>query len=223
VPPDEDSLPEVSLQLTEEELRRTDGMRSTVYQQTRELLQQIAPASWLDFGCGAGSLLARNQDIGVSYGYDHDPLARERALRQGLCVYDTWEQTPEVDCIVALDVIEHMTSRDLMAWLGRWHRKLLARGHLLIATANPECVTVWCEFWHDPTHVRPYTPSCLTSMARGAGFEQETLTLRRMSPRRRLSLRFVQRILRGLDILPPLGGEFDRYWVTYRKCQPGGE
>lgn len=205
----------MNLHLTQNERVTYERNREHIYSQTRDLLQSLNPKRWLDFGCGTGSLLVRNQDLGQGYGYDIEPAVLALAEQRGLKVFGNWADIPEVDCVVALDVVEHLQARELMEWLTRWHEKLPVGGHLLLASVNPECLTVWCEFWHDPEHVRPYTPACLTGMARSAGFEQGQITLRRMLPRRRVSLRFIAKILRGLDILPAMGSEFDRYWITY--------
>ena len=194
---------QMNVSLTDRERQQTETLRTPIYEQTRELLLRLSPGRWLDFGCGNGSLLARNQDVGKGYGYDNDPVALNLAADRGLTVFGTWEDVPEVDLIAAIDVVEHMAAQDLLAWMKRWHQKLASGGWLLLGSSNPECLTVWCEFWHDPQHVRPYTQCCLSAMARSAGFEESQATFRRMLPRRPLEL--LGKVLRRLGLTPPHG------------------
>lgn len=173
-----------------------------------DLLRELQPQAWLDFGCCDGALQRIAQDVGAGYGYDIDEPALAEARRHGLTVFSDWSGVPAVDCIVAADVVEHMAAEPLIDWLHRWHDKLSPAGTLVVKTLNPGSLAAMNSFWDDWSHVRPYGEASISALAAMAGFKrQRVLWLPRRTFGRAVS-RYVTK-----KLIPALRGASD--FITY--------
>ncbi|MFY3384892.1 class I SAM-dependent methyltransferase [Paracidovorax sp. MALMAid1276] len=137
------------------------------YQRLEEqyLLQLFASdlsgKSVLDVGCGEGKYMRLlggrcSRIVGIDANRDQvDGLQREgfeAFLPESL-------PRQRYDVILMSHVIEHMSAPDLVAFMDRYLPLLADDGKLIVLTPLPGL-----RFWHDYTHVRPYTPQSLGMM-----------------------------------------------------------
>lgn len=117
--------------------------------------------SLLDIGCGQGKylrLLAR--DCSCMTGVDANPDQVAALRQEGFDVF-TPEELPagKYDLLLMSHIVEHMTAGDLVQFMDRYLPMLNEGGKLILITPLPGI-----RFWHDYTHVRPYTPQSIGMM-----------------------------------------------------------
>ena len=132
----------------------------------------------LDVGCGRGELLAllasggkRVQGVDVN----EDMVAKcvDRGLDVQLGDGNAFlAAAPEgsLGGIVALQVVEHLTPEQLVAFLESCHRALRPEGLLLLETINPASLFALGNYFADLTHRQPLVPKTLAFLAESAGF-----------------------------------------------------
>jgi len=134
----------------------------------------------LDLGCGRGEWLGLLRDEGiVARGVDLNVANIKAGRQQGLEVEYQDALTALRCCpdaslgmVTAFHLIEHLTHDQLRDLLHEAYRALAPRGRLLLETPNPQNLLVGsCNFYLDPTHVRPLPPDLLIFLAEFAGFE----------------------------------------------------
>lgn len=126
-----------------------------------------AGARGVDIGCGRGEWLS----LMVSHGYliegvDINQTACSRCLARGLPVhsgdgiaYLTQLEPASLDFVSAFHVIEHLSAPHFVQLVRAAHRALRPGGLLIVETPNPEHLLVGsCNFYNDPTHLRPLPP-----------------------------------------------------------------
>jgi hypothetical protein len=134
-----------------------------------DLLAELKPNSYLDFGCSGGHFLAA-VPVEAKYGFEPDAYGREKARGRGLTVYDRWQDVPTVDCISAIDVIEHLHYREIIDVLYQLRGKLRDGGHVLVQSDNPRSLAAHLEFYNDYTHVRMYDLETFVNLLNLTGF-----------------------------------------------------
>lgn len=134
----------------------------------------------LDLGCGRGEWLALLREEGiVARGVDLNAANIQAGREQGLEVryQDALAALDEsadasLGMISAFHLVEHLDHDQLRRLLHEAHRALAPGGRLLLETPNPQNLIVGsCNFYLDPTHVRPLPPDFLVFLAEFAGFE----------------------------------------------------
>lgn len=135
------------------------------------IIKSLKINSILDFGCSSGYFLETLPYI-EKYGYDSDEYAVELARKKRLKVSSHWEEIPLIDCILAIDIVEHFKSEELIEWIKRWYEKINKDGYLFIQTDNPYCLMSLMEFYNDWTHQRMYGAGTLTNLLELRGFKQ---------------------------------------------------
>jgi len=125
------------------------------------LIQAPFPESgvFLDLGCGDRYLEAPVSKRGIDYiGLDIDTVNFENSSIP--------VETGSVDFAVSLAVLEHL--RDPSIFLSEIYRCLKPGGVVYLSTPNFQYDMR--NFYNDPTHVRPYTPTSLQATLRLYGF-----------------------------------------------------
>ena len=144
----------------------------------------------LDIGCGRGEWLELLAGQGlVGQGVDSNRFAVAFCRERGIAVaeadaveYLRSLQTGSLGAITAIHVIEHMPFVRMIALFDEARRVLRAGGVAIFETPNPENVVVGaCNFYYDPTHVRPLPPEPLRFVVSHRGFED--VELLRLHPR----------------------------------------
>lgn len=139
----------------------------------------------LDVGCGRGEFLALLRDHGIpARGIDLDERMVARCRERGLqnvyhgdaVEYLRGQPDGVFGGAFVSQVVEHLTSPQLIALLGEIARTCDQGAVLVIETLNPESLAVlgrW--YWLDPTHVRLIHPETLQFLIREAGFDVKTV------------------------------------------------
>ena len=143
----------------------------------------------LDLGCGRGDWLELLRDEGrIATGVDVNRISVHACRQRGLDVVeadavDYLRAQPEASfgAISALHVVEHLGFEQLLRLLDEARRALKPNGLLVLETPNPENLIVGaCNFWFDPTHVRPLPPPLLQFVVESRGFA--AVEVRRLHP-----------------------------------------
>ena len=138
-----------------------------------------APGRVLDAGCGRGEFLELLREAGIpAYGIDLDAEMAARAREKGLEVgvgdlHAHLAGLPDgsLGGIFAAQVVEHMGTPELVAFVRLAHAKLAPGGRLVAETVNPACLATFSgAFYLDLTHVRPVHPEALRFLLEGTGF-----------------------------------------------------
>lgn len=122
---------------------------------------KLSGKSVLDVGCGEGKYM-RLLDSSCSrmVGVDANPHQVDGLQRAGFEAYLPESLPPlRYDVILMSHVIEHMSAHELVGFMDRYLPLLADDGKLIVLTPLPGD-----RFWHDYTHVRPYTPQSLGMM-----------------------------------------------------------
>lgn len=133
----------------------------------------------VDLGCGRGEFLSLLRDAGVpASGVDLDEGMVQACLEQGLEaeVGDAIEalrrlEPGSVDGVFCSQVVEHLSTTELVTLLQLAHRRLAPGGRIVVETPNPESLSIFATFFYvDLTHTRPLHPEALVWAMESAGF-----------------------------------------------------
>ena len=131
--------------------------------QARYLRYFTGASDVLDVGCGRGEFLELLRDAGITArGVDlsNDMVLRCRekeldVLKADLLPYLAALPDASLGGVFASQVIEHLPTPVLLAFVRLAYDKLRPDGILVVETLNPECLLVHYRwFWMDLTHVR---------------------------------------------------------------------
>lgn len=119
---------------------------------------EFSGKSLLDIGCGQGRYLrllapycAKNSGIDVN------PEQVQKLQNEGFDVHLPGDLHPQkYDVILMSHIVEHLPPKELVAFIDDYLPLLKSDGHLIILTPMPGI-----RFWHDYTHIRPYTPQSI--------------------------------------------------------------
>lgn len=117
--------------------------------------QTLSGKSLLDIGCGQGRYLHLLQPYCTKIsGIDVNPEQVQKLRSEGFDVYlpDALPQQ-KYDVILMSHIVEHLSAKELVDFLDTYLSYLKNDGYLIILTPMPGI-----RFWHDYTHIRPYTP-----------------------------------------------------------------
>ena len=141
----------------------------------------------IDLGCGRGEWLQLLKEQGYqARGADTSAVMTELCRDRGLEVecsdavdYLSAMKPSSVGMITAFQVIEHVPFERLLRIIDLSLSALHPGGVLILETPNPEnMVVATCNFYVDPTHVRPIPPDLLGFLVKARGFgDVETLRL----------------------------------------------
>lgn len=142
------------------------------------LIEDIAPTSMVDVGCGPGALLAELSRKGIDcQGLETSPAAlavggelhREDGVRLYDCPQQDWYD--RFDLVTAFEVLEHIEG-DVDA-LRQWCEWIKPGGHLIISVPAHPMLWNAADVWGG--HVRRYSRSTLLDAVTRAGLTTERL------------------------------------------------
>ena len=162
------------------------GTREDIKRRVAEHLPTIVSAGAgrpdapvLDLGCGRGEWLEVLSENGfVARGLDLNGVTVASCARSGLDVIraEALEHlrglpAAALGAVTAFHMIEHLPFTQLVALLDETRRVLRPGGVVLFETPNPENLIVGaCNFWLDPTHVKPLPPELMQFVCESRGF-----------------------------------------------------
>jgi SAM-dependent methyltransferase len=141
-------------------------------------LRQDGPLRILDAGCGTGQMLKCLESHGEAVGIDSSPQAVGYARDRGVSrlvrgsITDPPFRDGSFDCVVALDVIEHVD--DDIGILTKLHEVVKPGGHLIVTV--PAFKTLWSEHDEINQHKRRYRAPQLSRLIQEAGFDLQRVS-----------------------------------------------
>lgn len=138
----------------------------------------------LDIGFGRGEWLELLQENNLhGLGLDINQLSVEQGRQRGHTVHqaDALEylrSAPDdfFGAITAFHIIEHFDIRYFILLLQQALRVLMPGGVIIFETPNPKNLIVGaCNFWADPTHLRPFFPETQKFLLENVGFANVNL------------------------------------------------
>jgi 2-polyprenyl-3-methyl-5-hydroxy-6-metoxy-1,4-benzoquinol methylase len=136
------------------------------------------PLRILDAGCGTGQMLKCLESHGDAIGLDSSSQAIGYARKRGVkrlvqgSITDPPFRDGSFDCVVALDVIEHVD--DDIGILTKLHEVVKPGGHLIVTV--PAFKVLWSEHDEINQHKRRYRSGELRSLIEDAGFDLKRVT-----------------------------------------------
>jgi len=171
-----------------------------------------------DVGCGSGHmsiLIAPDYNV---YGIDKEVNNKNDLVKKGVSVFRCdieVEQLPFednfFDCVMMLEVIEHLDPRKLQFVLGEIYRTLTNRGVLLLSTPNQSSIQNVIRLFlgrrtlFAPDHVREYVMEEMIKELKNAGFNIHI---------KKYLLSYDKTTYTGEEISPPT--HVLRGWLSYR-------
>lgn len=172
--------------LTRDDVLRDAAAKTYIYDR---ILLPWLPAkktsSIVEIACGHGSLLwwLKQKDYPNVIGIDSSPQQIALARLTGLVVEEMdlgkWlsiQPDQNLDAIVGIDLIEHISKDELMDLLHHCSRVLRPGGCLILRYPNGDSPLVGRNLFNDITHVWTYTSNCLRSLAGMHGFSRVRFT-----------------------------------------------
>ena len=137
----------------------------------------------LDLGCGRGEFVELLSEhgariTGVDINEDMVDFCRDRGLnvlRADLFSHLTSLSDNCLDGIFTSQLIEHLSFNQLWELIGLCGRKLKRGGILVAETINPNCFDALCNFYLDPSHVRPNPAKMIWFLVEQQQFRAESL------------------------------------------------
>jgi SAM-dependent methyltransferase len=133
----------------------------------------------LDAGCGRGEFLGLLTEAGIkARGVDLDEGMAAVCRGKGLDVtvadlnaYLAGLPDGSLGGLFAAQVVEHMTTPQLLEMVRLASRKLSPGSPLVVETLNPSCLTIFAgPFYLDLTHTRPVHPEAMRFLMEAHGF-----------------------------------------------------
>jgi 2-polyprenyl-3-methyl-5-hydroxy-6-metoxy-1,4-benzoquinol methylase len=137
-------------------------------------------ASILDLGCGFGFALRAVRNLGYTNarGLEASPEQAAVCSRAGfeveVCQSTTaWlaERPACFDCVLLLDVLEHVPKSEQIDFLRAIQESLRAGGRLIITTPNANSILASRQRYNDYTHLSSFTENSLHFVLLSARFE----------------------------------------------------
>jgi O-antigen chain-terminating methyltransferase len=168
---------------------RYRGSRELIKERLRAYLPFVGPlagvpetATALDLGCGRGEWLELLGEHGfAARGVDLDDgmlaACRERGLAVETADAIAYLRTLPDDSVAVLSafhLVEHLPFDAVQEMAAQSLRVLQPGGLLIMETPNPENPMVGaCNFYLDPSHMRPIPPNLLSFLAEHVGFARQ--------------------------------------------------
>lgn len=133
----------------------------------------------LDIGCGRGEWLELLAEQGsVAQGVDLNRVLVEQCRDAGLRVIEAealsyLRSLPDnsLGALTGMHIIEHLPFDALIGLFDESLRVLKSNGIVILETPNPENIIVGaCNFYFDPTHLRPLPPPSMKYILEARGF-----------------------------------------------------
>lgn len=144
-----------------------------------KLLPASRDARILDVGCGKGSFVLFLHETGYTSAAGVDISAEQIESGQSLGISNIYcadlhsfleEKTAAYDCIIARDVVEHLTRQEVFDAFFAIQKALAPGGSFILQSPNGEGLFYTSVFFGDLTHEIAFTRGSLEQLYRNTGF-----------------------------------------------------
>lgn len=151
-----------------------------------KLPQKIKSYPIVDIGCGRGEFLGVLADNGFTgIGVDMNDSMVERAVENGYEAhvdnaqhYLASSKQDSMAAITGFHIVEHIPFGILIDIFRESYRAVAPGGFVLFETPNPQNLSVGaCNFYMDPSHIKPIPPELLAFAIQSVGFKATILPL----------------------------------------------
>jgi 2-polyprenyl-3-methyl-5-hydroxy-6-metoxy-1,4-benzoquinol methylase len=148
----------------------------------------------VDLGCGRGEFVElltekRVNVTGIDSSEDMVDFCCDRGLKVLQCdLFEYLEglQDGELDGVLLSQVVEHFSPQQILDLLQLCAKKLELNGVIVIETMNISCPIALCNFYLDPSHVRPVPAEMLRFMVEHLSYQVKCLRFSSPLPNRNL-------------------------------------
>lgn len=169
------------------------GERSVIKQRLTEYLKMVENldqknnhdyTNVLDIGCGRGEwleLLKENRFIGAGVDLNAQMVQECKKRNLSACYADAISYLKGLEdasyyVITGFQIVEHLSPETVLELLQESLRVLKPGGFAIFETPNPENLIVGaCNFYLDPSHIRPIPPERLRFVAESIGYDRVDL------------------------------------------------
>jgi len=140
----------------------------------------------VDIGCGRGEFLSIMSENGFNaIGVDMNDSMVEQTKKLGLnsirsdaLSYLFKQKNSSLAAVTGFHIVEHIPFEQLMDIFTECYRTIKKGGVVLFETPNPHNLNVGaCNFYMDPSHIRPLPPELLAFSLKMVGFDTEVVKL----------------------------------------------
>lgn len=134
----------------------------------------------LEIGCGSGELLLEAKKLGYSKidGIEiseemiknADSSIKQNIKKTNLLKFLKLQSPNKYKAIIAKDILEHFSKKELLYILKRAHHCLMPNGYLVGHVPNGFSIWGSAIFWSDATHETAFTEDSLTQWCKVVGF-----------------------------------------------------
>lgn len=155
------------------------GSRNYTIENQKQYLKFFTDRSnVVDIGCGRGEfleLLNSHNIKGTGVDFNEDCVAYCKSAGFNVVMDDCLHFLRKIeftDGIFAGQIVEHLTTEQLLEFCHLAYKKLEKNSFLVIETPNPTSLAIYTNaFFIDPSHIRPVHPLFLEYCLRDCGFE----------------------------------------------------
>lgn len=144
---------------------------------------------FVDVGCGRGEWLELLSEQGIpAIGIDSNTSMVDACLQSGYAAkvgdgiaFLQQQEKSSLAGVSGFHIIEHLPFEKLIALFDAAYAALSEGGILIFETPNPENLIIGaCNFYYDPTHLKPIVPDVAQFIAKQRGFRQ--VEIKRLHP-----------------------------------------
>ncbi len=146
------------------------------------LLPQDTRARILDLGCGSGFLLqfliqqGYTSVVGIDTSSEQVDFARSRGLPVTRADASSYlESNKGFDCVLSIDMIEHLSPAEIVEFLKSVYGALAPRGCIIIRTPNASSFCGTVTRYADFTHECTFTEKSLHQVLHACGFSSVSI------------------------------------------------
>ena len=156
------------------------GIRQNIKDSQRDYLKYFKDKkNVLDLGCGRGEFLELLKEsninaIGVDLYkdfVDYCNFKNLKAINDDIIRYLEDLNDESIDGIMCSQVVEHLTTDQILSLCNLTYKKLQSNSYIIIETPNPTSLSIYTNwFYVDPSHIKPIHPKTLEYFLKKAGF-----------------------------------------------------
>ena len=156
------------------------GIRQNIKDSQRDYLKYFKDKkNVLDLGCGRGEFLELLKEsninaIGVDLYkdfVDYCNFKNLKAINDDIIRYLEDLNDESIDGIMCSQVVEHLTTDQILSLCNLTYKKLQSNSYIIIETPNPTSLSIYTNwFYVDPSHIKPIHPKTLEYFLKKTGF-----------------------------------------------------